>query len=199
MAHAQLREGRRVAPPRDDDAALVVRIAQILQDGYVLDTTVSPASLQLPQGDDAVVSQDVRVEGRLTRMAEQVYFQGRVRGVVAVLCSRCLKTTHADFIAETQIVFLPPTFDVSSNKEAGVSTTDELDLYIHDGTTLDLRPLVREQVVLAFPIQSLCHTDCAGLCQVCGGNRNEEACTCQSDSTDPRFAVLHQFRLPNSS
>ena len=58
---------------------------------------------------------------------------------------------------------------------------------------------VMDYVLLAFPIQSLCRPDCAGLCQVCGGNRNEVPCTCQTDAGDPRFALLKQLRLPETS
>lgn len=188
-----------MAPPRDDAAALVIRLSQILEGGDTLDITVSPHELQLPPCDGTVLGEDVRIEGRLTRMAEQVYFQGCIHGVVTMPCSRCLTPSRTGFSAETQVVFLPPSFDTSSAAEGGQNLADEIDLYIHDGTMLDLRPLVREQVVLSFPIQALCRPDCAGLCHVCGRNLNHETCACQSDEIDPRFAVLNQLRQQKSS
>ena len=75
----------------------------------------------------------------------------------------------------------------------------ELDAYEHDGFRIDLEPLVRDQVVLAFPVQPLCRENCAGLCQVCGGNRNEQPCACPVDAGDSRFAVLKRLRFPESS
>jgi uncharacterized protein len=189
-----------VAPPRDDAAALIIRIAQILQGGYALDIAVSPSSLQLPQCDDAMLSGDVRIEGRLTMMAEQVYFTGVIRGAVTLPCSRCLQPAQSDFTAETRGVFLPSSSNIpSSALEGKAGPTDEIDLYIHDGTLLDLKPLVREQVVLAIPIQAFCRSDCAGLCHACGCNLNNETCACQMDNLDPRFAVLNQLRQPKSS
>jgi uncharacterized protein len=188
-----------VVPLQDDAAALVVGVAQILEPGLSLDVTVSPAALHLPQDEDAVVTAPVSVQGLLTKMAEQVYFQGQICGVVAVPCSRCLDTVHTDFIAETRVVFLPPTSAMSSDEEGRWGVTDELDLYVHDGMTLDLRPLVREQVVLSFPVQPLCREACAGLCQVCGKNQNHESCMCQTRHDDPRFAVLKQLRRSESS
>lgn len=199
ISYALLQEGRRVAPPRDDAAALVVRIAQILEGGYALDVAVNPHMLQLPPCDDSVLSGDVRIEGHLTRMAEQVYFQGCIHGTVTMPCSRCLTPSQTDFTAEARVVFLPPSFDTSSAAEGRPNLTDEIDLYIHDGTVLDLMPLVREQVVLSFPIQALCRPDCAGLCHVCGSDLNHETCACQSDDVDPRFAVLNQLRQRKSS
>lgn len=186
-------------PLQDDAAAVVVGIAEILETGLALDTTVTPGSLHLPQGEDAMVTEPVRVQGVLTRMAEQIYFQGRIRGVVAVPCSRCLDVVHTDFSAEIRVIFLPPASDLLAGSGYRSSTMDELDLYMHDGNTVDLRPLIREQVVLSYPVQPLCREDCAGLCQVCGKNQNVESCTCQTGSDDPRFAVLKQLRLSGSS
>jgi uncharacterized protein len=70
---------------------------------------------------------------------------------------------------------------------------------MHDGIALDLQPLVHDHVLLAFPIQPLCRPECAGLCQVCGENHNEVQCACQAEATDPRFALLQQFRFPERS
>jgi uncharacterized protein len=186
-------------PPQDEALALVVQIAQILETGFVLDVAIPPEALHIPQGEEGVVSEPVQVQGRLTKVAEQIYFQGRIQGRVIVPCSRCLDIVHTEFAAEARVIFLPPTSEAVAGEEGNTGPTDELDLYVHDGTILDLRPLIREQVVLAFPVQPLCREDCAGLCQVCGGNRNVEPCTCQTATTDPRFAILKQLRFPGAS
>jgi len=96
------------------------------------------------------------------------------------------------------VVYLPPSLRLQIEGEDGVDAEEELDLYTHDGIALDLQPPVYDNVLLAFPIQSLCRPDCAGLCQVCGGNRNEIACDCQEAVGDPRFALLQQLRFPKT-
>jgi uncharacterized metal-binding protein YceD (DUF177 family) len=149
-----------VVPPQDEALALVVGIAQITEKGLILQVEVVPEALHLPQ-EDAVISGAVRVHGRFNKVAEQIYFQGKIHGVITAPCSRCLETVHADFVVETRVVFLPSTSDMSED-ESGQSSSDDIDLYFHDGLILDLRPLVREQVVLAFPVQLLCRDDCAG-------------------------------------
>jgi uncharacterized protein len=186
-------------PSQDEALALIVQVAQILEPGFVLDVAISPEALHIPPGEETVVSEPVRVQGRLTKVAEQIYLQGSIQGRVVVPCSRCLDVVHTEFATDVRVIFLPPTSDTVSDEEGNVGPTDELDLYVHDGTILDLRPLIREHVVLAFPVQPLCREDCAGLCQVCGGNRNVEPCTCQTETTDPRFAILKQLRLPGAS
>jgi uncharacterized protein len=179
----------------DAARALMIGLARIPETGLHLDVQVSPQSLQLPQEEDAVVTEPVRVQGTLTKMASQIYFHGTIRGVVTVPCSRCLESIRSGFVAETRGVFLP----ASSVAEDEGGLTDEPDVYQHDGMSLDLRPLVREQIVLSFPVQQLCREECAGLCQVCGSNWNVEVCSCQTAEGDPRFAVLQRLRSSASS
>lgn len=187
---------RAVLVPLPDVArALVIDLARLHETDMPLDVSVHPHGLQLPQGEDAVVNEPVRIQGALTKMARQVYFHGTIRGVVTVPCSRCLEAIRSDFVAEARGVFLPE----SAVEADAAGVADELDLYQYDGIRLDLRPLVREQIVLSFPVQQLCREDCAGLCQVCGMNRNLEACSCCTAAGDLRFAVLRHLRPPASS
>lgn len=182
--------------PPQSDHALVIDLAKIPVYGLTLDTEVIPA---VPQDDDLALTTPVRVRGRLTRVMEQVYFQGSVCGTVAVPCSRCLDMVHDAFAADLQIVFLPAGAYGTSDETAQDRITDDLDLYLHDGVQLDLNPVVREHVIMAFPVQTLCREDCVGLCQVCGINRNEQSCACQEESGDPRFAILKRLTIPESS
>jgi len=64
---------------------------------------------------------------------------------------------------------------------------------------IDLQPFIYDQVVLAIPMQPLCRPECAGLCPVCGSNRNEVSCTCEVAEIDPRFALLKQLQFPEIS
>jgi uncharacterized protein len=187
------------ASQQGSSAALVVNIVTIPEEGLEFQTEVTATHLQLPPATEVELPTPVQVRGRFTKVAEQVYFQGTIRGTLAVPCSRCLDMIHNDFATDIRVVYLPPSTRLHLEGEEGIESEDELDLYTHDGVTLDLRPPVHDYVLLAFPIQSLCRPDCAGLCQVCGGNRNEVPCTCQTDTDDPRFALLKQLRVPETS
>lgn len=180
-------------------AALAVDVLRIPDDGLPLDVAVSAEALRLPQAAEVAFPVPVRVVGRLTRFAEQVYFQGAIAGVMSTPCSRCVETMTHDFEVETQVLFLPPSAaDPREDPEAG-GLEDEPDVYVHDGMKADLAPPVYDQVVLAFPVQPLCRPDCAGLCQICGGNRNEASCTCRAESGDLRFALLKNLSFSEPS
>ena len=180
-------------------AALAVEILRIPDEGLPLDVEVSAAELRLPQEAEVTFPIPVRIFGRLTRVAEQVYFQGMIAGTMSAPCSRCVETAIHDFEVEMQVMFLPPS-SVDSHEDAeAVGLENEPDIYVHDGMKLDLSPPVYDQVVLAFPVQPLCRPNCAGLCQICGGNLNEASCACRTEGDDPRFALLKNISFSEPS
>ena len=67
--------------------------------------------------------------------------------------------------------------------------------YRLDQEHIDLEPLAREAVLRELPQAPLCRPDCAGLCPVCGADRNEVDCGCSIDARDPRWAALDDLRF----
>lgn len=72
--------------------------------------------------------------------------------------------------------------------------SDETELVVPEEGYIDLRPVLREYLLLDDPINPLCRPDCRGLCVVCGANRNETDCGHQQSSAsdfpqvdDPRI------------
>jgi len=63
---------------------------------------------------------------------------------------------------------------------------------------VDLEDLVRDAVVLELPLAPLCREECAGLCPICGADRNEGACGCRP-AGDPRWATLDALRVPEEA
>jgi len=75
----------------------------------------------------------------------------------------------------------------------GSDESDESDVYMLEprATTVDLRPALREQWLLAAPGLALCREDCKGLCPKCGADLNLGPCDCAPD-VDPRWAALRR-------
>lgn len=63
------------------------------------------------------------------------------------------------------------------------------------GRELDLGGILREQILLALPMDALCREDCKGLCPVCGKDLNQAACGCEQKPADPRWAALKNVKL----
>ena len=62
------------------------------------------------------------------------------------------------------------------------------------GANLDVSQWARDAVALALPDKILCRPDCAGLCDVCGKNLNDEPHTHDEEHGDPRRAALEALR-----
>ena len=95
-------------------------------------------------------------------------------------CRRCLGEAAGTLTAEVRELFEP--------------ASDEEETYLLRGDQIDVEPLVRDAVLLELPLAPLCREDCAGLCPVCGANRNEGDCGHQADDRDPRWAALDQLK-----
>jgi uncharacterized protein len=68
--------------------------------------------------------------------------------------------------------------------------------YVSDGD-LDVGRWANDALVLAFPSQPLCRSDCAGLCPVCGEPLNDADPEAHrhSEGGDPRMAKLRDLKL----
>lgn len=102
-------------------------------------------------------------------------------------CSRCLESVTGEVSAEVRELFGSPPGDGA--KGSG-SPPGDSDIYPLRGDQADLEPLARDAVLLALPLAPLCAEDCAGLCPVCGANRNVADCGCDTTVRDERWAVL---------
>ena len=118
---------------------------------------------------------------RLTRTPQGVLLQGTLAASIPTECVRCLSPAEQSFEVAFSDLFLNPN-----------SIDQEPDTYhvIDEGGFIDLTPIVREEAILAMPIQPLCSPDCKGLCAECGTNLNTGSCDCGQDRIDPRLAPL---------
>jgi uncharacterized protein len=122
------------------------------------------------------------VTGRLSSAGEgRFYFSGRMSGEVEAECRRCLEPARAAVEEELHLLFAD-----GLDEEA-----DESDVYLLEprARTVDLRPALREQWLLAVPGFALCREDCRGLCPRCGANLNDGPCDCEPE-IDRRWAAL---------
>jgi len=70
---------------------------------------------------------------------------------------------------------------------------EEVQYLSPDTNIIDLGEDVRQFLILSLPLKILCREDCAGLCPVCGANRNRSSCSCTTEEGDPRWAELKRF------
>lgn len=128
------------------------------------------------------------------RAGDDLYFQGSLATTLTGACARCLADYGFDLRAPFEFVLVPepaPGDEVDPDLEL---EADDLALSFFSGPEVDLEPLCGEQAILALPTRALCREDCQGLCSVCGGDRNQNACACDESVPDPRWAALRNWK-----
>lgn len=132
------------------------------------------------------------LELHLDSVVEGILVRGRIEVGLTLPCARCLAPQRADRTLEVAELFLDPTKrEDDEDDDPGYELLD-------DRTAIDLSTMVRDAVVIDLPVRVLCRDDCAGLCPVCGEDRNQRDCGHGDESTpDPRWAKLADLDLPN--
>ncbi|MGI6425860.1 MAG: YceD family protein [Tepidanaerobacteraceae bacterium] len=125
----------------------------------------------------------VKVKGHLENLGDRIFqVEGRIELEATALCSRCLDETESKL-----------TIDFSFKLTDMITDCDDEDIITFNGEYIDLYPQVINEIILNWPGQILCKTDCRGLCPNCGSNMNYSVCKCDSYNIDPRLAKLKEF------
>ncbi len=138
---------------------------------------------------DLLSASPLEVDLTATYDAGDIHVTGHLATTVETACSRCLKTVKTTLDIPFDEVFAQGS--ASKGEEGGASADD--DIHRVDGDTFDLEPYVNEYVQTELPLVSLCQDACAGLCPVCGTDRNESPCDCKEERIDPRLEGLKDF------
>ena len=154
----------------------------------------------------------IRAEVFILPQEDGVLFRGSFTGEAVLSCIRCTEDCVVR-LAERFDAFEPfpdeaeavpgkrarrGAYPAASPRES--AETDELpdEAVIHrslHGIAINPAALVWEEFSLALPVAPLCREDCKGLCPICGGNKNTDACACSAERGDPRLAVLRGLTL----
>lgn len=146
--------------------------------------------------ETAEIAGQVEAKGTARRSSEIARVQGDVSGLVKIACSRCLQPVEIKFETPFDIDFVTLETYEKSSAEHEIGGGD-LSLSVYDGEQIDIDEIVREQILLNLPTHQLCKDSCAGLCEKCGANKNTDACSCETEEIDPRWAALKQLRIKN--
>ncbi|MGA1565813.1 MAG: YceD family protein [Ilumatobacteraceae bacterium] len=104
-------------------------------------------------------------------------------------CRRCLAPVSGVETIRVVEHFRPAV----ASRDAG--QRDDADVIAVEGDQIDLVPTVRETVMIELPMAPLCSPDCAGICPICGTDRNSVPCGCSVEIRDERWAALDSLRL----
>jgi len=107
------------------------------------------------------------IEGTVLFLGKDTF---RVEGTLEIPykthCARCV----ADVIGCLKVDF--------TEEFAKEENDENLDRYLFTGSRMELAQMIGDLVFVHFPAKSVCKEDCAGLCPICGQDRNVVPCSC---------------------
>jgi uncharacterized protein len=147
-------------------------------------------------GEDIEQGTPLQVAGTAELLAHsegEVRIQGRYTVEMTAQCDRCLGQAKFPLDASFDL-FYRPMSDIAVEEEVEIDE-GEAELGFYEDGGMELEDILREQVMLALPMQKVCSDVCKGICPVCGKNRNETVCDCRMETTDDRWGALRKLQM----
>ena len=147
-------------------------------------------------GEDLEQGSDLRATGSaelLPHTGGEVRVRGRIQVEMTAECDRCLARARFPLDQQFDLFYRPAAVIATEAEEAIDEGESEMGFYENSG--MELEDILREQILLALPMQRVCSEACKGICPVCGKNRNEVACDCESEKIDDRWAAFRNLEL----
>ena len=119
---------------------------------------------------------------RVTRTPQGLLAQVKMHASASTECVRCL----TDFSYDLNV-------DFSELYAFNQRSVTDSNLILPEDGKIDLEPLLREYMLLEFPINPLCKPNCKGLCPICGENLNLITCYHEAENGDERLAGLQSL------
>ncbi|MBI4001243.1 MAG: DUF177 domain-containing protein [Nitrospira defluvii] len=192
---------------------LNLAIVDIVSEGLSLSCTASGPQLGL-DGPEEKFEGPLTIHLELVQQDGPIAVTGTLEGTAIRQCVRCLTdfsdplvvSLYAEFVRQPDEITKPSADQgrrslrrAAQPVEPVEEAEEEDEVYLYQGDHLDLAPMVREQVILAAPMQPLCREDCLGLCPQCGQNLNDRRCACPPVPGPSPFRVLRGRQLKDGN
>jgi uncharacterized protein len=152
------------------------KIKDIGEGGIDLSVAVSEAWLAAvcPEASLGVSAAGVRLDGRLEPVGEGYLLRGTLRGELTAPCARCLEPAPVLIDAPIAVTFIE-----RDEPEESEDEDDQDDVISFQHGVIDVGLSIRDEILINVPMSPICQPDCAGICPICGANRNETPCVCE--------------------
>ncbi len=157
-----------------------------LHDGaHQFDETVISSDLDM--APDSVFRHPIQIKAVLNRYEKNIQCSVAVQTKVTHQCDRCLDEFEEPLDLQFEFLIYMGDGEVLSEEEDVLQISNDVQ-------EVDLSERIREQLLLTIPMKILCREDCEGLCAGCGVALAEEACSCEKEVIDPRWAKLKELK-----
>ncbi|MDX1624429.1 MAG: DUF177 domain-containing protein [Gemmatimonadota bacterium] len=143
-------------------------------------------------GFRAEVREPLVLDAELVNPSGRTYvLNARLSGIAFAPCRRCLTPVGIPIDHQFRVVYQEPP---RGEEPEGEDDEDAIAWIDRGATKIEIDRAVRDRLFLESERFPLCDEECAGLCPVCGVDRNEEDCDCVVETVDARWQALEEFR-----
>ena len=138
------------------------------------------------------------VELRAQLVGSTVHLSGFMEGAFHFLCGRCMEWRQLELDEEVQFVLMSrPSWEETYGEEEISLSEEDLDVSYYDGEIIDLRPLIREAVLLELPTFPACAEEERERCDKAYNKKVGEEILEKNEenSIDLRWAKLRDISL----
>lgn len=170
---------------------MIIDLVTLKNSPFDFSVSFAPGEIDL-ESENAELKSFAKIEGKLSKRIMQADVEGEISADVKIECSRCLQMVEKILHFPFNVSYVAPE-NFSEAKETELNDSD-LEVATFDGQHIDVKGLVREQILLNLPAQVFCSENCRGLCPKCGANRNLIDCNCEEKEIDPRWSALKNLK-----
>lgn len=108
---------------------------------------------------------------------DAVVLHGSIHVDLTTECVRCLEPFPLPLDVPLEGLYTTP--------DKAEELPEDQEWYLLGHETIDIAPAIESAIRLELPFAPLHSEDCAGICPVCGCNRNLDACSCADEQDEP--------------
>jgi uncharacterized protein len=178
---------------------MLIRVKELELRRLEFDENLAPGVVDF--GPELHQAGDLHAEGRAELVVEHrghhqdiedIRLVGGLSTRIEIACARCLEPVTHKVDRKFDLLYRPQGVD-RRGEEVSISEA-ETEIGYYQGEGLLLEDALREQVLLATPVKTLCRDECKGLCPTCGQNLNQGQCDCEQRPSDPRWEALGEIK-----
>jgi uncharacterized protein len=148
-----------------------------------------PAEHPLWSGTGIRLDKPLQVDLQANGVGSGVLVRGEMSTQVAAECRRCVAPLSVAVRHNVDVLYEP------LSEEEIIELGGEVYPLPDRGDDLDLKPALREQLILRVPDYVLCSENCQGLCPQCGADLNQTTCECVPEAQLGPWSALKSVKF----
>ncbi len=168
---------------------MLISLSEIMSTKDKVEHIIAPIEMEefIYEGTSCKIARKEPVKLTICNLGDRkVLIEGTARLSIIIFCARCLKELHYPME-----ISISKEMDFKLTQEERVEELDEANYII--GFNLDVDILIRDEIIIGFPMRLLCSDECKGICMHCGTNLNESSCDCDNTVLDPRMSAIRDI------